>query len=547
VSEEDGTIRISIYGFQSSSSEGLPRNENEEVHNQALLLIEDMCYRMCGSLLARLGMPSPDRGMNDAFNRELEREREYDQHELDQLVQTNVPLLNNKQREVYDTVMKAVDAGNGGLFFLDAPGGTGKTFLLSLILASIRARFDIAVAVASSGIAATLLEGCRTAHSALKLPLNLQTVEQPTCNIAKNSAMAKVLVAAKIIIWDECTMAHKRALEALDRTLKDLRKDLRCFGGVMILLSGDFRQTLPVIPRSTAADQINACLKSSYLWHTVKKLQLVENMRVALLNDPDAKEFSEQLLMVGDGQVPVEKSSGLITFPPRFCYFVSSKEELIDKVFFNIVENHQNYDWLSERAILAAKNKDVDDLNVGIQNQIPGLLQLFKSVDKVVNEDEATNYPTEFLNSLDLPGLPPHNLVLKVGSVVIMLRNLNQPKLCNGTRLVIRKLMANVIHATILKGKFKGEEVLIPRIPMIPTETPFEFKRIQFPIRLAFAMTINKSQGQSLTICGLNLENQCFSHGQLYVACSRVGKPSALFVFAPEKKTKNVVYNKVLY
>ncbi|CAB3232544.1 unnamed protein product [Arctia plantaginis] len=86
--------------------------------------------------------------------------------------------------------MKAIDDGNGGLYFLDAPGGTGKTFLMSVVLATVRARSNIAVAVASSGIAATLLEGCRTAHSALKLPLNLQTIEEPTCNITKNSAMA---------------------------------------------------------------------------------------------------------------------------------------------------------------------------------------------------------------------------------------------------------------------------------------------------------------------------------------------------------------------
>jgi ATP-dependent exoDNAse (exonuclease V), alpha subunit - helicase superfamily I member len=80
---------------------------------------------------------------------------------------------------------------------------------------------------------------------------------------------------------------------------------------------------------------------------------------------------------------------------------------------------------------------------------------------------------------------------------------------------------------------------------MIPTNMPFEFKRIQFPIRVAFAMTTNKSQGQSLSVRGLNLENPFFSHGQLYVACSRVGKPSAVFVFAPNKKTKKV-YQKVL-
>ncbi|GFW03636.1 ATP-dependent DNA helicase PIF6 [Trichonephila clavipes] len=103
-------------------------------------------------------------------------------------------------------------------------------------------------------------------------------------------------------------------------------------------------------------------------------------------------------------------------------------------------------------------------------------------------------------------------------------------------------MMNNVIEATILTGKSKGEDVLLPRIPMIPTDMPFEFKRLQFPVRLAFAMTINKAQGQSLQVCELNLENLCFSHGQLYVACSRFGKSSDLFVYAPDGKTRNIVY-----
>ncbi|CAF4928439.1 unnamed protein product [Pieris macdunnoughi] len=91
----------------------------------------------------------------------------------------------------------------------------------------------------------------------------MQITETPICNIAKNSAMAKILQVCKLIVWDECTMAHKRSLEALDTTLKDLRDNQNIFGGAMILLSGDFHQTLPVIPRSTVADELNACLKSS--------------------------------------------------------------------------------------------------------------------------------------------------------------------------------------------------------------------------------------------------------------------------------------------
>lgn len=75
--------------------------------------------------------------------------------------------------------------------------------------------------------------------------------------------MAKILKTCKIIIWDECTMAHKKALEALDRTLKDLRKNDHPMGKSVILLAGDFRQTLPIIPRSTPADELNACLKAS--------------------------------------------------------------------------------------------------------------------------------------------------------------------------------------------------------------------------------------------------------------------------------------------
>ena len=99
--------------------------------------------------------------------------------------------------------MKVVNEGTGRFFFLDAPGGTGKTFLKSLILAMIRSQKGIALALASSGIADMLLEGGRTAHSAFKLPLNMLRNETPTCNLSRNSAMAKVLQQSKFIVWDE--------------------------------------------------------------------------------------------------------------------------------------------------------------------------------------------------------------------------------------------------------------------------------------------------------------------------------------------------------
>ena len=106
--------------------------------------------------------------------------------------------------------------------------------------------------------------------------------------------------------------------------------------------------------------------------------------------------------------------------------------------------------------------------------------------------------------------------------------------------------MENVIEATILKGLSEGEAVLVFRIPMIPTDLPFQFKRLQFPIRLAFAITINKAQGQSFEKCIIDLNTDCFSHGQLYVACSRVGTPDNLFICSYNWTVKNVVYSQVL-
>nr|XP_026485221.1 uncharacterized protein LOC113392846 [Vanessa tameamea] len=169
-----------------------------------------------------------------------------------------------------------------GLYFLDAPGGIGKTFVISLILATIRLEQKISLALASSGIAATLLGG-RTAHSC-HFAIECTMIETPICNISRNSTMAKVL----------------RLTE----------------------LSGDFRQTLPIIPRSTPADEINACLMSSVLWRYVQKFTLNINMLINLQNDPAAHEFSKQLLEIGDGKIQIDRTKGLIAIPNNFCTIV---------------------------------------------------------------------------------------------------------------------------------------------------------------------------------------------------------------------------------
>ena len=141
--------------------------------------------------------------------------------------------------------------------------------------------------------------------------------------------------------------------------------------------------------------------------------------------------------------------------------------------------------------------------------------------------------------------MPPHIVVLKIGAPVMCMRNIDPPYLVNGTRLRIKVMDENLLKADILVGAHAGEEVTIPRIPFIPNGFSIEMKRYQFPVKLSFSMSINKAQGQTLSRVGLYLEENCFSHGQLYVGCSRVGSQDHLKIFCPNNRTKNVVFKEV--
>ena len=162
-------------------------------------------------------------------------------------------------------------------------------------------------------------------------------------------------------------------------------------------------------------------------------------------------------------------------------------------------------------------------------------------------------------STLSLSGLPSHQLRLKVNSPIMLMRNLDPASgLLNGTRLVVKQLQPNVINAEICTGRHSGKHVLIPRITLTPSDNtfPFTLRRRQFPVRAAFSMTINKSQGQTLESVGLFLPEPVFTHGQLYVALSRARSFKTITVLTNEQqinadgsvqyRTRNIVYSEVL-
>ena len=501
----------------------------------------------------------------------IREELEFDVEDLEKLVNERSNMFTESQKIVFDTVMKSVINQEPLALFIDARGGTGKTFVLNTILAAVRLiqrekGGSVALATGTTGIAANLLQLGRTFHSRFKAPLTPN--KDSICSIDAQSSLAKLIRISRIIIIDEASMLHRYYLEALNRTLQDLMSNVEIFGGKLLVLSGDFRQCLPVIPHAERVQIVDATLNKSPLWKHFNVLKLKENMRLMSYTDPILVGFDEWALSIGEGSAPTVQDTDLIEIPEEMCLEINSNstdnpkaelesmKQLANHVYPGIENNYFKPDWMEGRAILAPTNAKVDAINDLITDSFPGKPIVFTSSDEVVNPDDLQRYNTEYLNTLTPSGLPNHRLFLKAGMPLMLMRNLN-PKmgLCNGTRLIFNIIVNNfLLECSISGGQFKNRRVLIPRILFKPKERqfPFEWTRRQFPVKVCFAMTINKSQGQTLQHIGIWLSDSCFGHGQLYVADSRVGSPLQI-KFAikkidsyPANFTSNVVFKEVL-
>jgi len=203
----------------------------------------------------------------ESYNQLIYDELNYNHRELILEHKKLTSTMTEEQRSIYDTIMSSVDVNNGGFFFIDGYGGTGKTFIWRAISAAIRSRGEIVLTIASNGITALLIPSGKTTHSRFGIPIRI--FENSTCPIKPDDPLAQLIVESKLIIWDEAPMLHRHCFEAVDKTFRDIlrvsnpRSAGIPFGGKVVVLGGDFRQILPVIPRATRHDVVDASINSS--------------------------------------------------------------------------------------------------------------------------------------------------------------------------------------------------------------------------------------------------------------------------------------------
>ncbi|XP_077219789.1 uncharacterized protein LOC143853982 [Tasmannia lanceolata] len=300
---------------------------------------------------------------------------------------------------ILDYIVDAVTTKKGGFFFVYGHGGTGKTYVYRTIIARLRSEGRIVLAVASSGIAALILEGGRTTHSRFEIPLNL--LENSTCGIKQGTQLADLIKQASLIICDEAPMHHRHAFEAVDRSLKDILRfddptsSEKPFGGKTILLGGDFRHILPVVPKGGRQDTMLASVNNSYLLAQYKVFTLKQNMRLNQ-NSFDSNtsesisEFSKWVLDIGDGKIPTilregEIESSLIKIPDHLLIQGGDNPigEIVSSTYPSFHNSYKDPQYLQERVILTPKNHSVDDTNSHTLQIVPGQEHTYLSSDSI--------------------------------------------------------------------------------------------------------------------------------------------------------------------
>jgi ATP-dependent DNA helicase PIF1 len=290
------------------------------------------------------------------------------------------------------------------------------------------------------------------------------------------------------------------ALDCVDRLLRDLMVSELPFGGKVMILGGDFRQLLPVVPRADEAEIIANTILHHYTMQdgTFRRFTLTQNMRLLGASGEDMRH-RQWLIKLGDGSLEqeIELHPYATELPRHLCMedgvsvedFVSwVYPDILGKVTACLEPGNVAVDdtWFCERAILTPLNALANQINDHLLECLdPATDTVARSIDTVADAqgEDSVNFPTEFLHTLEPSGLPPHELHLRKGAIVIILRNLDKGRgICNGCRCIVLGISPRMLDVRILTGRATGKRMLLPRIPFRSSsgDFPFILRRKQF-------------------------------------------------------------------
>jgi hypothetical protein len=447
---------------------------------------------------------------------------------------------------------------------LHGQGGSGKSLMMNKVTNLASSKGLISLDCASTNLAALSFENCSTGHTLFGYPVEEDSnesdnVDKLDCRVS--SERLELLNSAAIINWDEFFNVALDHWEAAVRLLANNKNLIWCF-------YGDSRQIPPIVPSGSVIDTLLASVQSSYLWTDVKIFFLTKNMRLEeMLQRDDLTDTEKENI---ENQQNYSSILGAVgeRKPSKFALVleeVISTNEIrqtialdgirvlrnndadlqagIDFLYPDGLPSPEQYEAEEQesRVILATDNERVDEWNSKIQKLNSNEATTLISKDHFSDVDDPNGFLAALLTtsiSRDFTNtqVPDHEIILKVNDICLITRNMNSLNLPSNLRVRILRINKFTIVVTTM-GRNK-RVVTVPRIRFIfklKYASSFRVTRIQFPLRLAYAITINKSQGQSIDYILLDVCKDVFTHGQAYVASSRIRRSDRITLLVEEE------------
>ena len=430
--------------------------------------------------------------------------------------------LNECQAAAVNSILERIEAGHR-CFFLNGCAGSGKTYVVKHLIAKLRTLGFRVLSAAYSGIAATLIPGAVTAHRLFGLPID---DEQFGSTIGENTFAYKLLQRGTGFIIDECSMLHSRHLDGINTLQQKCANDSRPFGNKLTILTGDFRQGTAIVRGGQVGDIIDASISRSKLF----KHFSVHSLDVAVRFDSPL--WGAFLLSVAQGQgEPLEPyGHTAVSIPtefevPHVRHFSPTNCQPLQ-----YCSTHHEAVWAWSHRVLRSHYPSSAIVTLRAYYSYEGQGRHHHSFPDVEKNPH--------------PNVPHHDLELAIGCPVMILRNvLVAEGIVNGKIATVSDIQHGIVQIT-----FDGKVHSLPRINFtIKRGSGITIIRHQFPLQVAFAATISKLQGQTITEqLAVDLTSPAFAHGQLYVALSRTRSPKQLTIVTPTTKLQNVVYQAII-